>query len=178
MITSNWLNINSWPVKENTFLYWRFLDNVLDISISEEQKCLFTKIYWDKLDSLTKSLSELLDNIDIDNFKWEDLLALWLDILKIQENIKNIVSFFITWVLDPNTSTSSINNHTIVTYLKIWELIKNYEKDTGENPKNKATKIIIKLKNQVSTMNLSEMKYYWGELINLWDLIIRAIIKV
>lgn len=177
MITPYWLNINSWSVNENTFLYRRFLDNVQDIIITTEHKYFFNVFYWDELDKLTKSLNKLLDNIDINNFKWEDLLALWLEILRIQDDIKNIVWEFLKWILGAKTSILSINSHTLVTYFKIWELIKSDIWNQFENPVDKAKTILMKLKNEISTMNLSGIKYYWWELMNLWDLIIRATIK-
>lgn len=156
------------------WIYEPFLENIQDISLTNQQKKVFIENYWKELDNILKSLKDLCNKADLENFNWTDLLDLWLKILEKLEEIKLLVNCFLEELFPK--SNYSINHLTYITCIKSNQLIID---NSDSNPcwleeiKEKVQEILIKLKSNITTMNTAESKYYWWELMQLWNQLLK-----
>lgn len=165
---------SEWNQNIDLRIYEPFLENIQDISLTYEQKKEFIEYFSEDLDNILKSLKDISEKINIENFNWTELLDLWLIILEKLEEIKCLINWFLDFILE--SPIYSINSLTYITCIKTNQLILD---NSDSNPcwleeiKKRVQEILIKLKSNITTMNIAESKYYWWELLKLWNQLLK-----
>lgn len=138
------------------------------------KKKVFIEDFSEELDNILKSLKDITEKVNIENFNWTELLDLWLKILEKLEKIKLLINRFLKDILP--WPKFSIDSMIYITYIKSNQLIKD-NRDSNpswlEEIKKRVQEILLKLKSSITTMNIAESKYYWWELLNLWNQLLK-----